>query len=207
VPDRVHPGWGGHLIMAAELLRSWNAPKLVTNVEIDAAAGRVMLSENATISDWKDGTGYSWRQKDAALPMPLPEKTAPVLLAVKSSDFVESLNQETLKITGLKAERYALRINGTQVATLAAADLAKGINLATLPTPMMKQAEEVHAFTLKRTNVHNQRWRQLQLPLEKEAYGRLATILENLDALDEEIAVRQRAAAQPGTFLYELLAM
>ena len=26
IPDRVHPGWAGHLIMATELLKSWNAP-------------------------------------------------------------------------------------------------------------------------------------------------------------------------------------
>ena len=77
VPDRIHPAWGGHLIMAAELLKSWGAPKLVTNVEIDAAAGRIVNAENATVSEWKSGAGYSWRQKDAALPMPLPDKTAP----------------------------------------------------------------------------------------------------------------------------------
>ena len=207
VPDRVHPGWGGHLIMAEELLKAWGAPKVVTTVEIDAAAGRVMLSENAAVSDWKAGPGYSWRQKDAALPMPLPEKTAPVLLAVKSSDFVESLNQEVLKVAGLRAGNYSLRINGTVVGTFAAADLAKGINLAEYPTPMMKQAEEVHAFTLKRTNLHQLRWRNLQMPLEKESYGRMATVLQNLDALDEEIAVRQRAAAQPGEFYYELVAV
>ena len=204
VPDRVHPGWGGHLIMAAELLKSWGAPKTVSSVEIDALSGRVTRSDNASVSDWKSGNGYSWRQKDAALPMPLPEKTPPVLLAVKSSDFVESLNQEVLKLSGLGAGRYSLRINGTAVGTFAAADLAKGINLAEYPTPMMKQAEEVHAFTLKRTSVHNLRWRQLQLPLEKENYGRMATILDNLDALDSEIAIRQRAAAQPVEFYYEL---
>jgi lysophospholipase L1-like esterase len=204
VPDRVHPGWGGHLIMAAELLKAWGAPKTVTSVEIDAAAGRVVSSVNTVVTDWKSGSGYTWRQKDAALPMPLPEKTPAVLLAVKSSDFMESLNQEILKVAGLRAGRYSLRINGTAVGTFAADDLAKGVNLAEYPTPMMKQAEEVHAFTLKRTNVHQMRWRQLQMPLEKESYGRMATILENLDALDNEIAVRQRAAAQPVEFYYEL---
>ncbi len=204
VPDRVHPGWGGHLIMAEELLKAWGAPKTVTAVEIDAASGRVARSENASVGDWKAGNDYSWRQKDAALPMPLPEKTPPVLLAVKSSDFFESLNQEVLKVAGLREGRYSLRINGTSVGNFAATDLAKGINLAEYPTPMMKQAEEVHAFTLKRANVHNLRWRQLQMPLEKESYGRLSTILENLDALDNEIAVRQRAAAQPVDFYYEL---
>src|SRR6267154_2314518 len=35
IPDRVHPGPGGHLLMAAELLKSWHAPALVSAVEID----------------------------------------------------------------------------------------------------------------------------------------------------------------------------
>jgi len=202
VPDRVHPGWGGHLIMAEELLKAWGAPKAVTTVEIDAAAGRVITAENTTIVDLK---GTSWRQKDAALPMPLPEKTVPVLLAVKSSDFVEALNQQILKVSGLKAGRYNLKINGTAIANFSNADLAKGVNLAEYPTPMMKQAEEVHAFTLKRSNVHNLRWRQLQTPMEKENYAQLAVVMANLDALDEEIAVRQRAAAKPAECLYELV--
>jgi hypothetical protein len=38
IPDRVHPGASGHLLMAAELLKSWQAPALVSGVEIDAKA-------------------------------------------------------------------------------------------------------------------------------------------------------------------------
>ena len=30
IPDRVHPGPAGHLLMAAALLKSWNAPATVT---------------------------------------------------------------------------------------------------------------------------------------------------------------------------------
>src|SRR5437667_5496540 len=35
LPDRVHPGPGGHLLMAEALLKAWHAPSLVTSVEID----------------------------------------------------------------------------------------------------------------------------------------------------------------------------
>ena len=44
-------------------------------------------------------------------------------------------------------------------------NFAEGINLAILPTPMAKQAADVHAMTLKHTNIHNARWRILQTPL------------------------------------------
>ena len=36
LPDRVHPGPGGHLLMAKALLESWNAPSVVTSVDVDA---------------------------------------------------------------------------------------------------------------------------------------------------------------------------
>jgi lysophospholipase L1-like esterase len=47
IEDRVHPGPGGHLIMAEALLEAWNAPATVAAVEIDAAAGRVARADNA----------------------------------------------------------------------------------------------------------------------------------------------------------------
>jgi len=32
IPDRIHPGWGGHLVMAESLLKSWNAPAVVSEI-------------------------------------------------------------------------------------------------------------------------------------------------------------------------------
>ena len=46
IHDRVHPGPGGQLLMAEALLKAWNAPALVTSVEIDAANGKVVQAEN-----------------------------------------------------------------------------------------------------------------------------------------------------------------
>src|SRR5262249_42645977 len=37
IDDRIHPTAAGHLIMAALLLNSWNAPAIVSNIEIDLA--------------------------------------------------------------------------------------------------------------------------------------------------------------------------
>ena len=78
------------------------------------------------------------------------------------------------------------------------------MNLAKLDTPMMQQAEQVHALTIKRTEIHQMRWRQLQLPFEKDGFPRLTSILTQLDALDDELAARQRANSKPGAFYYEL---
>jgi len=54
IPDRVHPGAGGHLVMAAALLRAWHAPALVSAVELDAAPGKIakiVRAENSVVSE------------------------------------------------------------------------------------------------------------------------------------------------------------
>ncbi|MCC6859150.1 MAG: SGNH/GDSL hydrolase family protein [Bryobacterales bacterium] len=205
IPDRVHPGPGGHLLMAAELLKAWGAGPTVTSVEIDAAALRPGRVENAEVSGLARGNGISWTQKDRALPMPVNLQDPPTALAVRSSDFTERLNQQSLRVTGLAQGSWVLKINGTTVGSYTAGQLASGINLAELPTPMLKQAAGVHALTLKRTSVHQIRWRQLQMALQEDNLPRMASILDNLDALDDELAARQRAAAQPAACFYELI--
>src|SRR5205823_8692264 len=89
-----------------------------------------------------------WTQLDEALPMPVDLNDPIVALAVKSSDFLQALDQETLKVTGLSAANFNLKIDGEEAGSFSREQLAEGINLATLPTPMAKQAAEVHKLTL-----------------------------------------------------------
>lgn len=209
VPDRVHPGWGGHLIMGQSLLRAWNAPGLVSSVEIDGKIGRLQSSSKTQVSELVAGTdGYHWKQNDEALPMPLPvPSTLPgLMLAVKSSDFQESMNRQFLQVKNAMAGKYQLKINGAIVGEFTASELSQGINLAEKETPMMKQAREVFALTVKRTNIHNMRWRQLEIPMGSENLGSLPSILDNLNELRDELEARQIAAAQPGATRYDLIA-
>ena len=129
--------------------------------------------------------------------MPIDPSKDPVLgLAVASSDFMDALNRQPLKITGLAAGNYALKIDGETVGSFSSAALAEGVNLATLATPMAKQAAEVHALTLKHNNVHFFRWRTLQTVLEADGFN-TATPETALDTLEEQIIGAQRMAAQP----------
>src|SRR6266699_973964 len=201
IPDRVHPGPGGHLLMAAELLKSWHAPALVSAVEIDASVKNVADAKKTRVSELKGGDAISWTQLDEALPMPVDLTDPVVALAVKSSDFLQALNQQTLKLTGLSGANFDLKIDGDEIGPFTREQLAEGINLATLPTPMVKQAAEVHKLTLQHNNAHFQRWRQIQVPLAENKSANVQKAVKDLmDALDEEEAgvVKQpRAAAQP----------
>jgi lysophospholipase L1-like esterase len=194
IPDRVHPGAAGHLLMAKALLKAWNAPALVSAVEIDGETGKVTRSENTAVTGLN---GLTWTQLDNALPMPLNLSDAGIELALKASDVVESLDQQTLKIRGLKAPRYKLSIDDELVGSFSREQLTEGINLAILPTPMGKQAADVHAMTVKHTNIHNARWRMVQTPLATDVFAATQPAMDALDKLDAEMIARQRSLAQP----------
>lgn len=204
LPDRVHPGVGGHLLIAKALLKAWGSPPTVTVVEIDTTAGIAARSENTTITGLKIENAISWDQADKALPMPLDMKDAGIALAVRSSDLIQALNQELLRIGPLRAMRYRLKIDGEDLGVFTKEQLSDGINLAVLPsTPMLKQAAEVHAITLRHNNIHFIRWRQVQVPLQSTLAHKQAA-LDALDALDDDLIQQQHATAQPLPHHYEL---
>ena len=203
IPDRVHPGASGHLIMAEALLKSWNAPALVSDVEIDARAGKASRSENAEVTAVENSNGLRWQQRDRALPMPIDWKDEAVSLAVRSSDFLAALDQEKLRVSGLSDGNYVLKIDAEPVGTFSAGQLSGGINLAEFATPMAKQAADVHKLTLQHNNIHFARWRLVQVPLD--GLGFLLTPAESsLDSLERQVVTAQRVAAQPKLHFYEL---
>jgi lysophospholipase L1-like esterase len=205
IRDRVHPGPGGQLLMAEALLKAWNAPAIVSNVELDAAQGKVLQAQNTTVNGFDGKDAPSWTQHDLCLPMPVNLKNSIISLAVKASDIVPALNQATLKVSGLGAAKYTLMIDGKSVAALTREELAAGVNLAELETPMLRQSLAVHALTLRHNDIHFQRWRTVQVPEENHGYPGLAKALDGLDALEADVVADQRAKAKPLPHRFELL--
>ena len=205
IPDRVHPGASGHLIMALGLLKAWNAPATVSLVEIDAAAQRVTRQENTAVTETKFGTTITWTQTDQALPMPVDLRDPVMSLAVRSSDFQDTLNRQTLMVGGLVSGKYTLRIDGSEVGMFDYDNLAEGVNLSGVRTPMWDQAARVHALTLKHNAIHFARWRSLQVPLQNDNPETLAASLAAVDAVEQELVARQRDLAKPVAHRFELI--
>jgi lysophospholipase L1-like esterase len=212
IPDRVHPGWGGHLIMAEGLLKSWNAPALVSSVTMDASTKKAE-TQNAEIKNVKadqDGS-LTWNVMEGALPFPIlppdPRNPDTYNLALKSSDFIEALDREILTVSNLTAANYNLKIDGEDIGTFTKEQLAAGINLATLPTPMLKQAELVAEVTQTRSNLHNARWREYQVPKanDKTLQPLLPALMKEMDAADSELAKAQYETAKPRTHNFSLV--
>ncbi|MHB1558092.1 MAG: SGNH/GDSL hydrolase family protein [Isosphaeraceae bacterium] len=205
ISDRVHPGPGGQLLMAEALLKAWNATPLVSAVEIDASAGKATRQDNTRLDDLKTGETITWTQTDASLPMPINLKDPVIALAARSSDVEQALNQQTLRVTGLTASNYRLRIDGKDVAELHESQLRDGVNLAELDTPMMHQATTVHHLTLRHNDIHFDRWRAYQVPMAGANYASLPRVLEALDALEAEMLAEREREARPVAHRFELV--
>lgn len=204
-PDRVHPSPSGQLLMAGELLKAWKAPAVVTTVEIDAHAGKATKTERTEVLNIsKQEMTLKWTQEDRALPMPVDLKDPATALAINSSDFMQALNSQSLKVSGLSGSEYLLKIDGETVGTFPREKLESGINLAALNTPMARQAQQVHRLTLAHNDLHFTRWRQIQVKATGEV-PHLNQALEGLDALEGDIVKQQRAAAKPKSHQYELV--
>ncbi len=138
------------------------------------------------------------------MPIPLDMKDPLIGLALRASDFAAALDRQPLKIRGLTRARYVLRIDNEMAGSFSREDLAEGIDLALQPTPMLKQALDVHALTIKHNQMHYLRWRQLQVPLQDQTLERLLPAMDSLDSLETEMIGQQRAAAQPKPRHYDL---
>ena len=149
--DRIHPDNDGHMVMAYLFLKAQGfAGKEVADINIDASKMSVVSSSNCEISNLKKtSTGISLNYLANSLPYPMDtvargwgnKKSQGE--AVKVVPFVDEMNKEMLTVSGLSGN-FKLVIDGENIGTWSAKDLAKGINLATLTnTPQYQQALKV----------------------------------------------------------------
>jgi hypothetical protein len=163
IPDRVHPGAAGHWAMALAVLKRWDAPAIVTDVTIDAEAGKATKVLNTEVTELqKTATGIAWTQVDKAFPLDVNTDDISADIANRFADIVKELNQQPLRITGLAAGNYELRIDDRPVGKFDAGQLASGVNLATLNTPMRGQSGTLNWRVISEHNdTHSQRLRIL----------------------------------------------
>jgi hypothetical protein len=149
--DRVHPDNDGHMVMAYLFLKAQGfAGKEVSAMDIDAAKAAVKSASNCTVSNLKKtSTGISFDYLAASLPYPLDTiargwgQKRSQSKVVETVPFMQEMNSETLRVSGLKGN-YRLLIDDEEIGAWSAEDFAKGINLASLTnTPQYQQALKV----------------------------------------------------------------
>lgn len=141
IPDAVHPGPAGQLVMAHTILKGFGVPAVVSAVSVDAAA-KTVSAENAAATGLVVADGaVTFDVLARSLPFPCAPECRSVLTVLP---FTDDLNREMLKVTGLAPGRYALTIDAAEVAQFTAEELAAGVNLSTNEkTPQYTQAMKV----------------------------------------------------------------
>ena len=212
IPDHIHPSFGGHLVMAAEILKAWHARPVVSSVVLDARSKpRVESAQFAKVSELSATDGISWTELDASLPLPFQQWQdmwgggATVGLSIRSSDTANSLNQQMLKVRGLKRGTYSLKIDGNSIGAFNDDQLSAGINLALLKTPATDQAMKVYQLAVSHEEIHFDRWRNIQVPLDEDHLAQTKPAMDSLDAVDDAVAAKMREAAQPVPHQFQLV--
>jgi lysophospholipase L1-like esterase len=196
--DRIHPDNDGHMVMAYLFLKQQGfTGNKVADIEINASKNNVVKSDNCEISNLKKyGNKLSFDYLAYSLPYPL-DTVARGWNQKKSQSqvdnyvpFTDEMNQELLKITGLKGS-YKLLIDDCEIGIWSGEDLSKGINLAKeTRTPQYQQALAIMYLNENRWEIERSfrdfAWIQFDFFQQKGLL--FANNQQSVDVLDKEIA-------------------
>ncbi len=212
-PDGVHTSPAGGLLMAHTILTGLGAPAEVSIVEIDVAKNSSNVNHGGIRGLEVAADRVRFERTDQALPLPVLKEWRDLLPYVND---LNDINRYGLKVTGLNAGRYDLKIDGEVVTSYSADELARGVNLGNLDKgPLHTQGMKVlQAINDKNKNVHG-RFRQVvmfqfQPPqwLDKDLAKAVTDARQReLVTRDEQIAARQAEVyrlAEPVPHRFEL---
>jgi lysophospholipase L1-like esterase len=204
-PDAVHTAPAGALLMAHTILVGLHAPAIVTDLEIDAAAKKTDKATRCKAEIVESGAdSLTFERTDEAIPLPVSKDWQPMLPYV---DQLKDLNYYGLKVSGLKEGKYTLSIDGKEVGSYAASDLAAGVNLGNLESgPLFDQGKAVSDAINENNKLVHSRFRDVVM--KSAAVGEEAK-RDELKRRMDEIDLRQAAIyklAQPKTHKFELKA-
>ena len=207
--DGVHTDPAGGLLMAHTILTGFKAPAQVSNLEFDAKnPAESAKAQGCKASDFATANGgVKFKRLDDALPMPVQDAWQPLLKYVND---LKDLNYMGLKVAGLADGDYTLRIDGKDVASYTAKELAAGVNIGNLEGPLFDQGNKVFAAIREKNQIVHRRFRQVmmaQIPDwladvgEPRRAEELKQRLEGIEKLQGEVY----KLVQPKEHEYELI--
>jgi lysophospholipase L1-like esterase len=199
VDDGIHLNDLGQLAMAYAILKGLDAPSLVSSATVDAASSSVVASEGCKVADvTSKGDELSFTRTDRHLPLNLAPFWA---LQQRYIPMGDELSRYMLTVKNLRDGRYDITAGGRALGTWSAADLARGVNLASATAdawqpggPWDAQAHALKVFTDMRDElVFARRAMSEQLT----SHPKLAELQRKADGIEQEIIDLQRAITQP----------
>jgi lysophospholipase L1-like esterase len=213
-PDGVHTGPAGGLLMAHTILTGLHAPAAVSDLEIDAAAVKAGKATRCAAAKIEGGAnGVSFDRTDEALPLPVQKDWRGLLPYVND---LKDLNYYGLTVKGLTDGQYTLRIDGKEVGTYPAKDLAAGVNLGNLDAgPHFEQGQKLlDAIKKKNDELVHPRFNEvmrfqapawLELAPESVEEKRVSELKRRMDLIEARQAEVYKLA-QPTAHRFELKA-
>jgi len=203
IPDRVHPEQTAHWFLAEAILKGWNAPAIVSSTTIDAEKKAIIDAQNTQINGLSgDDTSLTWTQLDGALPLPIDGNNIADRFLRQITNIEQDLDQQPLRITGLKPSTYQLIIDSAIIGTFTNAELAKGINLANYGTPMRGQAYSVRWLIRDREVAHYIRLRMFVTEMKKGVPAEPGA--KNITNFEQALQTQIYEAAQPIPHLFKI---
>ena len=204
VPDRIHPSQGCHLVMAWTLLKEWGATGLISTSEIDAATAKA-TGANVTFRGVKaTPAGVEWDSLEGSLPYPVSRNEPSIELIYRFTNLDRIMNQQTIKVQGLRTGQYRLKIDGREIGKWTAAALNLGVNIGNLVTPMADQADTIARMTFERNVIQNTWWRDIKIRYQGLPGDGMADAITGLQKLENDYLIQQRLAAQPKWHRFEV---
>jgi lysophospholipase L1-like esterase len=161
--DRVHPDNDGHMLMAYLFLKAQGmAGRKVADIDVDAKACKVKVSDNCTIGRVSNSGGtVAFDYLARSLPYPLDTiahgwgfKRPQAQVTRMVPAFMQEMDSERLKVTGLAGGSYRLTIDSSVIGSFTSAQLAEGVNLAEYRnTPQYEQAMTIMALNEDRWEI------------------------------------------------------
>lgn len=200
-PDGVHLNDLGQMAMAWAILKGLGAPADVSSATIDASKANVVNATNCQLTAINAGADGSltFTRLDERLPLNL----APLwMLHGMFIPISEDLNRYTLAIQNLPPTgRYAISAGGRPLGAWGAAELARGVNLASATAdpwvpggPWDAQGHALKVFTDMRDEIAAAR-RGMNANLSMHPH--LEDLRERTETIEREIVELQRQMAKP----------
>ncbi len=203
VKDGIHLEELGQLAMAYSMLKGLGAPENVSSVEIDAASVAAK-GEGCTVSDLtKSADGLAFTRLDQGLPLNLGPLTQ---LQHRWVPIPDGINGYRLIVKNLPPGEYELSASGRLLGKERAANLAKGINMASMTSDGWQPGGpwDCQSCVVKElVDARDKLWMGGVLQdryFEKDAIG----IRKEFARQEDQLVGLQRAAAKPQPYRIEL---
>ena len=152
IPDGVHPGPTGQVVMATAILEDIVPRSQCTQILVDDKAGKLTPTANGgKITDFNGtDTNVSFTFAAEKLPWVLPPDAQD---GYKMTHAGHHYSNEKVSVRGLKPGKYDLKIDGETIGSYASGQLAFGVELEeNAKTPEYQQALKVALLNQQRNN-------------------------------------------------------